>query len=34
MTVPVCPEYSRRHWKVAMMETVDGRKLENVTGLG
>ncbi len=32
--VPVGSEYSRRLRKIAMMETVDSRELENVAGLG
>ncbi len=30
----VGPENSRRLWKIAMMETVDSRELENVAGFG
>ena len=30
----VGPEYSRSLRKIAMMETVDGRELENVAGFG
>ena len=28
------PEYSSSFWKIAMMETVDGREFENVAGCG
>jgi hypothetical protein len=31
---PVGPEYSRSLRKIAMMETVDRRELENVAGFG
>jgi hypothetical protein len=34
VNIPAGPEYSRRLRKIAMMETVDGRELENVVGFG